>query len=97
MLISYIFAHLQAYNFVCDCTIAQAIFFPQQKKSRYVGGEVNFDRPWTDYVNGFGYLDVSGEFWLGLNNLHHFCSVSAKYLYLLIRLGLLKITHRLDY
>jgi hypothetical protein len=31
-------------------------------------GDVNFTRGYTDYVNGFG--DVSGDHWLGLENIH---------------------------
>ena len=32
------------------------------------GGKVNFYRPWTDYVAGFGTLD--GDHWLGLDKMH---------------------------
>ena len=35
---------------------------------RLPGGTENFTRNWQDYENGFG--DLSGEFWLGLRNLH---------------------------
>ncbi|KAM7352217.1 uncharacterized protein ACRADG_004849 isoform 3-T3 [Cochliomyia hominivorax] len=31
-------------------------------------GSENFSRPWLDYVNGFG--DVELDYWLGLENLH---------------------------
>ena len=30
--------------------------------------QVDFDRPWDDYENGFG--DLNTEFWLGLRNIH---------------------------
>ena len=31
-------------------------------------GSVDFNRPWDDYEQGFGYLD--NEFWLGLGKIH---------------------------
>ena len=37
-------------------------------QKRVPGGTENFTRNWTDYENGFG--DLSGEFWLGLRNIH---------------------------
>ena len=36
---------------------------------RRIDGTVSFDRSWDDYVNGFG--NVTGNFWLGLEALHH--------------------------
>ncbi|XP_061169381.1 fibrinogen-like protein 1 [Saccostrea echinata] len=33
-------------------------------------GNVVFDRVWTNYENGFGY--INGDFWIGLNNLSYF-------------------------
>ena len=33
-------------------------------------GSVDFYRNWTDYEDGFGYLN--GEFWLGLSKIHRF-------------------------
>ena len=32
-------------------------------------GSVNFDREWSDYKEGFG--DITGEFWIGNEKLHH--------------------------
>ena len=37
-------------------------------------GEVDFNRNWDDYENGFG--DVGGEFWLGLSRLAAMCGPS---------------------
>ena len=39
---------------------------------RVANGTVNFTRGWCDYQNGFG--DLEGEFWYGLNNIHHLTS-----------------------
>ncbi|XP_013394621.1 angiopoietin-related protein 1-like [Lingula anatina] len=36
---------------------------------RRTGPELNFNRPWVDYRNGFG--DVAGDHWLGLEAFHH--------------------------
>ena len=33
-----------------------------------INGSVDFYRNWTDYVYGFG--DLEGEFWYGLENIH---------------------------
>ncbi|XP_058981532.1 microfibril-associated glycoprotein 4-like [Musca domestica] len=33
-----------------------------------IDGLENFNRPWMDYVNGFGAVD--GEYWIGLENLY---------------------------
>nr|BAN92384.1 self-incompatibility-linked fibrinogen-like protein-A [Ciona intestinalis] len=35
---------------------------------RRINGEINFDRGWQNYVDGFG--NVRGEHWLGLEHIH---------------------------
>ncbi|XP_078481960.1 angiopoietin-1-like [Ciona intestinalis] len=35
---------------------------------RRINGEINFDRGWQNYVDGFG--NVHGEYWIGLEHLH---------------------------
>ena len=35
---------------------------------RRMDGNLNFYRPWAQYKAGFG--DASGEYWLGLENMH---------------------------
>ena len=50
---------------------------------RRINGSVDFYRNWTDYVNGFG--DLEGEFWYGLENIHHL--TTREYVELRIELG----------
>ena len=37
-------------------------------------GSVDFYRTWSDYVNGFGSVTDSGEYWLGLEKLYRLSS-----------------------
>lgn len=41
---------------------------------------VDFNKPWTDYKYGFG--DIEGEFWLGLENVHYLTSNGDHLLYM---------------
>ena len=43
---------------------------------RRINGTQDFYLNWADYVRGFG--DVSGEFWLGLHNIHRLTASSTK-------------------
>ena len=43
---------------------------------RRMNGTQDFYLNWDDYVRGFG--DVSGEFWLGLQKIHHLTASSTQ-------------------
>ena len=47
----------------CDMDNGQWVVFQKRKN-----GEVNFNRGWSEYVNGFG--DPKWEYWLGLEKIH---------------------------
>ena len=49
----------------CDSQTADGGWIVIQRRK---DGSVNFDRPWADYVKGFG--DLNGEFWYGLKAIN---------------------------
>lgn len=52
-------------HFPVFCTVDKFIVI-QRRRAPYA---VSFNRSWDAYKNGFG--DVRGEFWLGLEKIHH--------------------------
>ncbi|KAJ8377948.1 hypothetical protein AAFF_G00250110 [Aldrovandia affinis] len=52
---------------------------------RRMNGDTNFFRGWTDYSYGFG--NLSGEFWLGNELIHSFCSLRPMALRVDLRAG----------
>jgi len=51
-------------------------------QKRFDGSE-NFDRPWKDYKDGFG--NTTGEFFIGLEKMHHMTHEQPHELYIALR------------
>ena len=57
---------------LCDqCTAGGGWTVIQQRK--YIEGRarVDFHRNWSDYKDSFGDVSPTGEFWMGLDFIHH--------------------------
>lgn len=63
-----IFPEGSSYPFevICDMDFRGGGWTVLQKR---IGGTVDFQRPWCDYLDGFG--DLLGEFWLGLKKIFY--------------------------
>jgi len=61
--------NLPAFDVFCDQTTAGGGWTVFQKR---LNGSIDFYRYWSDYKVGFD--DLKGEFWLGLDKIHHLTS-----------------------
>ena len=52
----------------CDMETDEGGWMVILRRKRNISQQVNFNRKWTEYENGFG--DLNTEFWYGLRNIH---------------------------
>ena len=58
-----------AFDVFCDQTTGDGGWTVFQKR---IDGSVDYNLNWSDYKHGFG--NLNGEFWLGLERIHHLTS-----------------------
>ncbi|KAI8506592.1 hypothetical protein Bbelb_160190 [Branchiostoma belcheri] len=72
----YTIGHPQPFQAYCDMDTDGGGWTVIQRRQ---DGSVPFDRIWTDYEQGFG--NTSGEYWLGLGNIHSLTTQKQNELY----------------
>ncbi|XP_055523915.1 ficolin-1-like [Wyeomyia smithii] len=70
--------------YLLDPVLASIPSFPATVIHRRFNGNVNFNRSWSEFKNGFG--DLQGELWLGLEKMHQITRVGSHELLVLTKL-----------
>ena len=68
----------RSFTVFCDMSLNGGGWMVIQRR---VSDSISFNRNWAEYRNGFGKLN-SGNFWLGLQNIHEITSSEAHELYI---------------
>ncbi|CAH1266832.1 NOTCH3 [Branchiostoma lanceolatum] len=76
----YLVGYPQAYRVYCDMDTDGGGWTVIQRRQ---DGSVQFDRTWTEYEQGFG--NPSGEYWLGLENIHSLTTQKQNELYVYLQ------------